>query len=175
MGRSVAGVQEEDLRRNVGDGKKYIAHALYVVVSLRAMQAIDFGYLVEKGFKFHHYRAPGHGATMPEPTLDEEGKPILHKNDTFLETVNDEGTAEFVYYCWPGDPAGDMVPNYSTAIEGATGICFSPDGEKVLLVWERGAWSSSGGAVNETECKITALKREVRVPLQLLHPSLHLP
>ena len=54
---------EEDLRRNVGDGRKYIAHAIYVCVSLRAMQAIDFGYLVEKGFKFHHYRAPGHGDT----------------------------------------------------------------------------------------------------------------
>ena len=131
--------------------KKYVPAAVYVIVSLRAMQAIDFGWLVNKGFAFHHYRAPGHGCTpLPEPSTDS----------------NAEGTAEFVYYCWPGAPEEDMVPHdampiegatltltltgtatltrpqvphYATAIEGATGLCFSPDGTGVLLVWERGA------------------------------------
>ena len=140
--------------------KKYVPAAVYVIVSLRAMQAIDFGWLVNKGFAFHHYRAPGHGCTpLPEPSTDS----------------NAEGTAEFVYYCWPGAPEEDMVPHdamaiegatltltltgtatltrpqvphYATAIEGATGLCFSPDGTEVLLVWERGAWSTPGGAVS---------------------------
>ena len=113
--------------------KKYVPAAVYVIVSLRAMQAIDFGWLVNKGFAFHHYRAPGHGCTpLPEPSTDS----------------NAEGTAEFVYYCWPGAPEEDMVPHYATAIEGATGLCFSPDGTEVLLVWARGAWSTPGGAVS---------------------------
>ena len=32
---------------------------------------------------------------------------------------------------------------------------------QVLLVWERGHWTTSGGAVSPGECKIEALKREV--------------
>jgi ADP-ribose pyrophosphatase YjhB (NUDIX family) len=54
-----------------------------------------------------------------------------------------------------------MVPNYATAIEGATGLCFSPDGARILLVWERGSWSTPGGAVNAGESKIDALAREL--------------
>ena len=37
--------------------------ALYVAVSVRSMQAVDFTWLAETGFSFHHYRAPGHGVT----------------------------------------------------------------------------------------------------------------
>ena len=54
-----------------------------------------------------------------------------------------------------------MVPNYSTCIEGATSICFSPDGTQVLLVWERGGWTTPGGAVNAGESKLEALVREL--------------
>ena len=83
--------------------KKYVPAAVYVIVSLRAMQAIDFGWLVNKGFAFHHYRAPGHGCTpLPEPSTDS----------------NAEGTAEFVYYCWPGAPEEDMVPHNSRPSRG---------------------------------------------------------
>ena len=31
------------------------------------MQAIDFQWLAMQGFKFHHYRAPGHGDTPLPP------------------------------------------------------------------------------------------------------------
>jgi len=145
--RANLAAREEEMARGDTD-KKYIPCAVYVVVSLRSMQAIDFSWLVNQGFHFHHYRAPGHGDTPPA----DPAAPLAH----------DEATAEFVYYCWPGTPETDMVPNYATAIEGATGLCFSPDGAKVLLVWERGSWSTPGGAVNAGESKIDALARELR-------------
>ena len=84
---------------------------------------------------------------------------------------------EFVYYCWVG--AQPAVPPYATSIEGATGIIFSPAGgdgnevnaaprngsqpigENLLLVWERGAWNTPGGAVERAELKYEGLKREV--------------
>jgi len=66
-----------------------------------------------------------------------------------------------VYYCWPGDPAHDMVPKYSSAIEGVNALLLSPDEEEVLLVFERGAWTCPGGAVDEGECSLEAVAREV--------------
>ena len=39
-------------------------------------------------------------------------------------------------------------------------------GERLLLVWERGAWSTPGGAVNAGENKLEALEREVYEELQ---------
>jgi 8-oxo-dGTP pyrophosphatase MutT (NUDIX family) len=76
-------------------------------------------------------------------------------------TGYDEGSAEFVYYCWPGTRETDMVPYYATSIEGATALCFSPDAKRILLVWERGMWSTPGGAVNAGESKLDALAREL--------------
>ena len=73
--------------------------AVYVVVSLRAMQSIDFSWLFTQGFRFHHYRDPGHGDTAP-PAPAAEGAPA----SAHL------GTAEFVYYCWPGPPETDLIP-----------------------------------------------------------------
>ena len=75
---------------------------------------------------------------------------------------------EFVYYCWVG--AQPAVPPYATSIEGATGIISpaggdgnevnaaprngsQPIGENLLLVWERGAWNTPGGAVERAELK----------------------
>ena len=101
------------------------------------MQAIDFGWLVSQNFQYHHYRPPGHDET---PTNQADGSLA----DGSL-AYHDEGTAEFVYYCWPGSPESDIVPSYATSIEGATALIFSPDGSKVLLVWERGQWSTPGG------------------------------
>ena len=51
--------------------------------------------------------------------------------------------------------------SYATGIEGATALMFSPDERKVLLVWERGHWTTSGGAVNPGESKLETLIREV--------------
>lgn len=65
---------------------------------------------------------------------------------------------ELVYVC---DQAG-MTPAYATSIEGATGVVFSPDEEKILSVWERGGWNTPGGAVDPGEMKIEALAREIR-------------
>jgi len=147
----------EENKEAIAEGtqtKKYIPAAVYVAVSLRAMQAIDFGWLVNRKFKYHHYRPPGHGDTpdADAPAPDEKER---------------EGTAEFVYYCWPGEPEDDMVPSYRTSIEGATGLAFSPDMKKILLVWERGAWSTAGGAVNVGECKVETLKRELKEELDV--------
>jgi len=112
------------------------------------MQSIDFSWLASQGFRFHHYRPPGHGDTAP-PASAAEGAPV------------DLGSAEFVYYCWPGPPETDMIPSYATGVEGATALMFSPDETKVLLVWERGHWTTAGGAVNPGECKLETLIREV--------------
>ena len=145
-------------QRKVQEDPDYLTFGVYAVISLRAMQAIDFGWLVHQGFRFHHYRAAGHGET-PVSQLEalelselKEGanQPASiatpnHVDDDNSKTRN-EGNAEFVYYCWPGQAETDMVPSYTTAIEGVTGLTFSPDGDWVLLSWERKAWSTNGGA-----------------------------
>lgn len=53
-----------------------------------------------------------------------------------------------------------MVPSYYH-VEGATALIFSPDGEKVLLVWERGSWCTPGGAISGGESQLSGLRREV--------------
>ena len=137
--------------------------AVYVVVSLRSIQSIDFTWLADRGFRFHHHRAPGHGATLPlvigssaEADVGADAAaPTLPPAPT-----PDVGESELVYYAWPGD-TDDMVPVYSTSVEGATALVFSPDETRLLLVWERGGWSTPGGAVNAGEGKLDALAREV--------------
>lgn len=156
--------------------KKPIPRAIYVAVSLHAMQAIDFGYLVEHGFRFHHYREAGHGATPKEPSLvstastvdgGETASPNSKRRaaDKHKSSASElTGTSELVYVVEPAESLGmkGMVPSYSTSIEGATALCLSPDGAKVLLVWERGAWSTPGGAVDPGESKVETLSRELR-------------
>ena len=117
--------------------------AIYVAVSLISMQSVDFEWLENKGFRFHHYRAPGHGATPGEDGADSDS----------------QGNAELVYYAWPAG-GHDMVPVYATSIEGVTGLVFSRDESKLLMVWERQAWGTPGGAVDAGESKIDALERE---------------
>jgi ADP-ribose pyrophosphatase YjhB (NUDIX family) len=94
--------------------------------------AIDFDFLHSLGFFFHHYR----------PSPDKDAEPL----------------GELVYVV----DLDDVVPVYATSIEGATGIILSPEADKVLAVWERGGWSTPGGAVNQGEMKIDALHREIR-------------
>ena len=48
-----------------------------------------------------------------------------------------------------------------TSIEGATAVLLSPDENKCLLVWERGAWGTPGGAVDGGECKAQTVEREI--------------
>ena len=143
-------LEQDDARIHV-EGLKWkngTPSALYIGISMNAMQAIDITWLDEYGFRFHHYRPPGHGASNAA-----EAKPT-------------DGTGEMVYFCWPGvggsDGADNKVPGYATTIEGATGVCLTPDGSRMLCVWERGGWSTPGGAVNPGECKLEALQREVR-------------
>jgi len=137
--------------------KKERPSAVYIAVSLRSMQAIDFTWLASKGFKFHHYRAPGHGDT------DSERDSAISTNDPGIE---DQYKAELVYYCWPGSTP-DMVPVYSTSIEGVTGLILSRDETKLLMVWERKSWNTPGGAVNAGESKIDALERELFEEVEL--------
>ena len=55
-----------------------------------------------------------------------------------------------------------MVPDYGTSIEGVTGLIFSKDEHHVLLVFERGGWSTPGGAVDlKDENILAALEREL--------------
>ena len=158
--------------------KKEKAGAVYLAISVRSMQAVDFTWLAEHGFRFHHYRPPGHGMT-PMATEEADASGDATGADLALHT------AELVYYCWPSKKVQDkvpsfststpslhacahhgalpspQVPSYSTSIEGVSGLVFSRDGSKLLMVWERGAWSTPGGAVNEGESKIDALEREL--------------
>jgi len=75
---------------------------------------------------------------------------------------------DFVYYTWLGTKPA--VPPYATSIEGATGLVFSPGaepqtassvGDELLLVWERGSWSTPGGAIEMAELSFDGLEREV--------------
>uniref|UniRef100_A0A7S2N0P1 Nudix hydrolase domain-containing protein n=1 Tax=Haptolina brevifila TaxID=156173 RepID=A0A7S2N0P1_9EUKA len=147
--------------------KKTRCGAIYVVISLRSMQAIDFAWLADHGFRFHHFRAANRDmapesangcAPLANPRRENHGgrNSFKHNEEAYL--------SEFVYYCWPHGGAGspdDMVPPFATSIEGVTGIVFSPDTSKILMVWERKAWSTPGGAVNEGESLFSALRREV--------------
>ena len=163
---------EEEVKKNENAG------AVYLAISVRSMQAVDFTWLAEHGFRFHHYRPPGHGMT-PMATEEADASGDATGADLALHT------AELVYYCWPSKKVQDkvpsfststpslhacahhgvlpspQVPSYSTSIEGVSGLVFSRDGSKLLMVWERGAWSTPGGAVNEGESKIDALEREL--------------
>jgi len=143
--------------------KKPRPGALYCVVSMRAMQAVDFAWLSSMGFRFHHYRAPGHGDTDEPPPTVASGALGAHMAEP---PPSDQATAELVYYCWPADTP-DMVPTYSTSIEGVTGLILSRDETKLLMVWERKSWSTPGGAVNAGESKVDALEREVMEEVQL--------
>jgi 8-oxo-dGTP pyrophosphatase MutT (NUDIX family) len=63
---------------------------------------------------------------------------------------------------------------YATSIEGATGLALSRDETKVLLVWERGSWSTPGGAIEPGENKLDGLARELQEEVGLrasLSPS----
>jgi len=144
--------------------KKKVPGAVYCAISVRSMQAVDFAWLADHGFRFHHYRPPGHGMT-PMATEETDASGDVTGADLSLSSraVSDADlhTAELVYYCWPSTSIPDKVPNYSTSIEGVSGLVFSRDESKLLMVWERGAWSTPGGAVNEGESKIDALEREL--------------
>ena len=154
-------VSQENTKYNAGTvTKKPKPRAIYVAVSLHTMQAIDFGYLVGQGFRFHHHRAPGHGATpLPAPSEPLGDGEVNHR------AAKEAASSELVYVAEPAVSLGigvkGMVPSYSTSIEGATAICLSPDGTKVLLVWERLCWTTPGGAVDPGECKVEALRREL--------------
>ena len=168
-------VSQENTKYNAGTvTKKPKPRAIYVAVSLHTMQAIDFGYLVGQGFRFHHYRAPGHGATpLPAPSepLGDGGEatspdaPRRAAEQVASSESDSVGDSELVYVVEPAVSLGigvkGMVPSYSTSIEGATAICLSPDGTKVLLVWERESWTTPGGAVDPGECKVETLRREL--------------
>jgi len=144
--------------------KKKVPGAVYCAISVRSMQAVDFTWLADHGFRFHHYRPPGHGMT-PMATEETDASGDVTGADFSLSSravsEADLHTAELVYYCWPSTSIPDKVPSYSTSIEGVSGLVFSRDESKLLMVWERGAWSTPGGAVNEGESKIDALEREL--------------
>eukprot|EP01129_Flabellula_baltica_P003919 TRINITY_DN13660_c0_g1_i1.p1 TRINITY_DN13660_c0_g1~~TRINITY_DN13660_c0_g1_i1.p1 ORF type:complete len:309 (+),score=46.25 TRINITY_DN13660_c0_g1_i1:63-989(+) len=74
-----------------------------------------------------------------------------------------EETTEFFYYLWVShDLVDDLVPVYATSIEGAMGVCLSPDETEVLLVHEYGCWKGPGGAVDHRESAIEGVIREVK-------------
>jgi len=117
--------------------------AIYCAIAYRALPAMDMVWLSKNGFKFYYCsEATGEHA--------------------------DPGESELVYYAWPDTPSyPDMVPAWTTSIEGASGIVLSPDGEQVLLAWERGYWHGPAGAVNPGESILNALVREAKEELNV--------
>lgn len=117
--------------------------AVYVGIQELSLEPILSRLLRAHGFKYHHFRqAPPDGKSFG---------------------VGDGGrTGEHVYYKWHGNPNHDMVPAYSSSIEGVGGLLLSPDETRVLLIWEYGNWKPLTGAVDEGESKLTAVEREMR-------------
>jgi len=116
--------------------------AVYVAVQETVAEPSITALLRERGFRYHHFspNEPGVGKR--------EGGGSGH------------GVGEHVYYRWMGDPSHDMVPSYSTSIEGVGALVLSPDEKKVLLIWEYGNWKAVSGAVDEGESLLTSLARE---------------
>ena len=132
--------------------------AVYIAVSELCLQAVDYTWLADNGFQFHHFRPAGHNMTISDEEVDDPKRALRQ-------------TAEFVYYCWPCQ-SKDLVPGWATSIEGSKGLCLSPDESELVLVWERGAWNTPGGAVDSKEDKLTTVEREIKEELGLeLDPS----
>lgn len=85
-----------------------------------------------RGFEFHHL-FPGEG---------------------------DAPAGELIYYRWAGKGA-DLVPSYSTALEGVGVMVLSPDEDELLLAWEYGNWKMITGNVDAGESIVSAVRREV--------------
>eukprot|EP00929_Paragymnodinium_shiwhaense_P059076 TRINITY_DN29572_c0_g1_i1.p1 TRINITY_DN29572_c0_g1~~TRINITY_DN29572_c0_g1_i1.p1 ORF type:complete len:385 (+),score=35.53 TRINITY_DN29572_c0_g1_i1:65-1156(+) len=104
--------------------------------------------LRQRGFKFHHF----------------------HEGDASAPN-------ELIYYRWYGKGA-DMVPSYSTALEGIGVLVLSPNQDEVLLAWEYGHWKMITGNVDAKESMADTVRREVReevgleltdsVPMQMI-------
>eukprot|EP00933_Yihiella_yeosuensis_P056286 TRINITY_DN5538_c1_g1_i1.p1 TRINITY_DN5538_c1_g1~~TRINITY_DN5538_c1_g1_i1.p1 ORF type:complete len:374 (+),score=73.66 TRINITY_DN5538_c1_g1_i1:24-1124(+) len=77
---------------------------------------------------------------------------------------NNEGDTdligELIYCRWAGS-GPNMVPSYSTALEGVGILVLSPDKSSVLLVWEYNSWKMITGNVDAGESIVTAARREV--------------
>lgn len=117
--------------------------AVYVGIQELSLDPGTSGLLRQRGFKYHHFRqAPPDG-------------------QLFGAGGGGWRTGEHVYYRWNGDAAHDMVPAYSTSIEGVGGLVLSPDESKVLLIWEYGNWKPITGAVDEGESSLIACEREM--------------
>ena len=104
---------------------------VYFAVAEGALAALEPAWLKRSGFEWYCRRPAAGGAA-----------------------------AELVYACWSGS-GPSLIPAWATSVEGATAVALSPDEESVLLVWERGAWNTPGGAVNPGELKLDTLAREV--------------
>jgi len=89
-----------------------------------------------RGYRFHHLH-PG-----------EKGGP-------------EAPAGELIYYRWAGK-GPDMVPSYSTALEGVGVIVLSPERDAVLLAWEYGHWKMITGNMDAGESMVEALRREVQ-------------
>ena len=117
--------------------------AVYVGIQELSLDPGTASLLRQRGFKYHHFRqAPPDG-------------------QLFGAGGGGWRTGEHVYYRWNGDAAHDMVPAYSTSIEGVGGLVLSPDESKVLLIWEYGNWKPITGAVDEGESSLIACEREM--------------
>ena len=119
--------------------------ALFVAVSVRSMQAIDFAWLAERGFTFHHYRT-NLGVTEAQ----------------YCSAVALHESAELVFCAWPARAASQsLVRGAAAGVEFVTGVVLSRDERRVMLVWERGAWCTPVGMVDTGASRLDALKSEV--------------
>jgi len=126
---------------------------VWLGITETTLQCVDFVWLTQAGFAFHHYRKPGHIQPVDEAAAAQHVSP-----DSSLEP------AEFIYYWRPssGPKLAGVVPSCATSAEGAAGILLSPDGARVLLVRARGCWSTTGSDVDPSETTLQALQREAK-------------
>lgn len=117
---------------------------MYIAISQRSVQAIDFSFLASYNLRFWQYRPGVHPSSPAEPH------------------TADDADAELIYYCWPAEHQDDPVPAYATSVEGAFGLVLSVDLERVLLVFERPQRSSASANAHRREgaqvvsCSLTA-------------------
>jgi len=125
--------------------------AIYLGLRHESMNGGVMSVVKKLGFRFHHH-------------LSDETDPYTWHDDF-----------EFMFYKWicvkEGCRTGgksDLVPTYTTSIEGGGVMVLSPDRKEVLLVnqWG-GVWSAPGGAVSPKETTYEAASREVEEELDI--------
>ena len=74
---------------------------------MRVMQMIDVNWLSDKKFKFHHYRAPGHGNT-PEAGAAAMVRQMDREKASTAKAAGEEGDQQRIAVAHSGDAVDDF-------------------------------------------------------------------